>query len=58
MKTRRQKVSFRATKLKSKPVRVKFYNKKGKEVSFTATKKIKTPVKVEFYTRPKAKKKK
>jgi len=54
-KIRRRKVSFRAIKYVSKPVRVRFYTHSGKEVSFRARRKVKTPVKVEFYTRSKSK---
>lgn len=53
--TRRSKVSFRATRHISRPMRVKFYTSTGKEVSFKATKKIKVPTRVEFYTHPKSK---
>jgi len=54
-KVRREKVTFKATKKVTKPVRVKFYTGKGERVSFTARKEVKKPVKVEFYARKKKK---
>jgi hypothetical protein len=53
MPRRRKRVSFRATKKVSKPVRVRFVDKYGKLVSFKATKKVSKPVKVTFYAKRK-----
>ena len=47
--TRREKVSFKATKKVSKPVNVSFATKSGQRVSFKATRKVSVPVKVSFY---------
>ncbi len=47
--SRREKISFKATKKVSKPVNVAFSTKSGKKVSFKATKKVSVPVKVSFY---------
>jgi len=55
-KTRRKKVSFRATKKVPKKVRVSFTTRRGKKVSFRATKKVPKKVKVEFYAKRKKKK--
>lgn len=52
---RRQKVSFRATKIVSKPVKVEFRTKTGKAVSFKAKKNVPKIVRVEFYTKRKKK---
>ena len=50
-KTRRKKVSFKATKKVPKKVRVSFTTRKGERVSFRATKKVPKKVKVEFYAK-------
>ena len=55
-KQRRQKVSFKATKLVPKPTKVEFYTKKGDKVSFKSTTKVPKPVKVEFYAKKSNKK--
>jgi len=55
-KTRRKKVSFKATKRVPKKVRVSFTTRKGQKVSFRATKKAPRKVKVEFYVERKKKK--
>lgn len=52
---RRKKVTFKATKKVSKPVKVSFSTKSGKRVSFKATKKVSVPVKVSFYRKKKGK---
>jgi len=54
-KTRRKKVSFRATKKVPKKVRVSFTTGRGKKVSFRATKQVPKKVKVEFYAKRKKK---
>ena len=56
-KTRRKKVSFKATKRVPKKVRVSFTTRRGKRVSFIATKRVPKRVKVEFYAKAKRKKK-
>lgn len=50
---RKEKVTFKATKKVSKPVRVSFATKSGSKVSFKATKKVSVPVKVSFYRKKK-----
>jgi hypothetical protein len=50
-KPARQRVSFTATKMVSKPVKVSFNTRTGKRVSFTATKKVPKSVRVTFYKR-------
>ena len=45
---KREKVTFKATKKVSKPVKVSFSTKSGEKVSFKATKKVSVPVKVSF----------
>lgn len=55
-KTRRKKVSFRATKKVPKKAQVSFTTRRGKKVSFRATKKVPKKVKVEFYAKRKKKK--
>lgn len=55
-KTRRKKVSFKATKRVPKKVRVSFTTRKGQKVSFRATKKVPEKVKVEFYAERQKKK--
>lgn len=52
---KREKVTFKATRKVSKPVRVSFSTKSGKKVSFKATKKVSVPVKVKFYRQKKGK---
>jgi len=52
-KPTRKKVSFVATKKVVKPVKVKFYTRRGEKVSFTAKKKVAKPVKVAFYAKKK-----
>jgi len=54
-KSRREKISFVASKKVVKPVKVKFYTRTGGKVSFTAKRKIVKPVKVEFYAKRKKK---
>lgn len=54
-KTRRKKVSFKATKRVPKKVRVSFTTRKGQKVSFRATKKVPKRVRVEFYAKRKKK---
>ena len=53
---RTEKVTFRATKKVSRPVRVSFSTRTGKRVHFTATRKESVPVKVTFYRRVRSKK--
>ena len=53
---KRGKVSFKATKKVSKPVKVSFATRSGQKVSFKATKKVSVPVKVSFYRSRKSKK--
>ena len=50
-KTRRRKISFRATKRVPKKVRVSFTTRKGKKVSFIATRRVPKRTKVEFYAK-------
>ena len=50
---KKEKVTFRATKRVSKPVKVSFTAKSGVKVSFKATKKVSVPVKVSFYRKKK-----
>ena len=52
-KTRRKKVSFKATRRVPKKVRVSFTTRTGKKVSFRATKRVPKKVKVEFYAKKK-----
>lgn len=52
-KTRRKKVSFKATRRVPKKVRVSFTTRTGKKVSFHATKRVPKKVKVEFYAKKK-----
>ncbi|MFA6422873.1 MAG: hypothetical protein WCW17_00295 [Patescibacteria group bacterium] len=47
------KVTFRANKTITKPVKVEFTNRRGERVSFTTHEKVIKPVKVEFYVRRK-----
>lgn len=54
--SRRQKVSFIATKKVTVGQKVSFRTKKGKNVSFTAHKKVSKPVRITFYTKSKTKK--
>ena len=50
---RRQRVSFKATQVVSKPVRISFQTKSGREVSFKAEKSVPKIVQVEFLARRK-----
>ena len=50
---RRKRVTFRATRVTSKPVRVSFRTSSGKRISFVATKKVPKKVKVSFYAKKK-----
>jgi len=52
-RTRRKKVSFKATKRVPKRVNVSFKTSSGKRVSFRATKRVPKKVKVEFYAKRK-----
>jgi hypothetical protein len=54
-RTRRKKVTFKATKKVPKKINVSFSTKSGKKVSFHATKKVPKKVKVEFYAKRKKK---
>jgi len=54
-KARREKVNFKATKIVSKPTKVSFHTKDGREVSFKAHKDIPMSVKVEFFAKRKKK---
>ncbi len=45
---RRQRVSFSATKIVSKPTVISFKTKDGKEVTFKGLKDVPTPVRVSF----------
>ena len=49
----KHRVSFKASKKVSEPVRVKFKTKDGQRVSFPAHKKVKKPVRVSFRARNK-----
>ncbi len=49
IKAKKQKVLFKATKIVSKPTRVVFRTKDGKEVNFKAKRDIPTSVRVEFF---------
>jgi len=53
--SRRERVSFTATKKVSKPVKVSFTTKSGSKVSFKATTKASVPVKVSFYRKRRSK---
>jgi hypothetical protein len=48
---RRKRVSFTATKMVPKQVKVSFRTTRGKRVSFTATKKTPKRVRVDFYAK-------
>lgn len=54
-KTRRKKVSFKATRRVSKKVQVSFTTRRGKKVSFRATRRVPKIVKVKFYAKRKKK---
>ena len=54
-KARRQRVSFKATKIVSKPTKVTFRTKDGREVNFKAKKYVPKSVRVEFLTKRKKK---
>jgi len=51
--SRRERISFIATKRVSVPTRVTFTTAKGKKVTFAATKKVSKPVRVTFCRRRK-----
>ncbi len=53
---RKKKVSFWATKVIKKPVRVRFRTWDGDVVSFKATKAIRVPKKVTFYVKKRLRK--
>lgn len=46
--TRRQAISFKATKIVSKPTKISFQTKDGREVNFKAHKDVPKVVRVEF----------
>jgi hypothetical protein len=52
---RRRRVSFTATRMLPRQVRVSFETKRGKKVSFAATKKTPKKVRVKFYAKRKKK---
>lgn len=52
---RRQRVTFKARKKVTKPVKVSFKTRAGEKVSFKAKKTITKPVKVSFLTKAKKK---
>jgi len=52
---RRQRVTFKAHKKVTKPVKVSFKTRAGEKVSFKAKKTITKPVKVSFLTKAKKK---
>jgi len=54
-KIRREKVSFRASKIVSKPAKVSFHTRDGREISFKAHKDVPRSVKVEFFAERKKK---
>ena len=54
-KTRRRKISFMATKIVPKKVRVSFTTRKGKKVSFIATRRVPKRTRIKFYARKKRK---
>lgn len=54
---RRQKITFRATKIVSKPARVDFYTKNGQHVEFKAKENVPKSVRVEFFAKRGGKKK-
>ena len=47
----KRKISFKATKIVRKPVRVKFVTSSGDLIEFPSKKKIKKPVRVTFYAK-------
>ena len=51
--SRRERVTFTATKRVKKPVKVSFTTQSGEKVSFKAVKKVSKPVKVTFYRKKK-----
>lgn len=54
-KSRRQRVSFVATKVVSRPATISFYTKSGKEVKFKGHKDVPKSVRVDFLARTKKK---
>jgi hypothetical protein len=52
---RRKRVSFKATKMTPKHVKVSFETRKGKRVTFGANKQVPKTVKVNFYAKRKKK---
>jgi len=52
---RKKKVSFWATKVVKKPVKVTFHTYDGKRISFWATKAVEKRKKVTFYSKKKRK---
>jgi len=50
---RRQRVTFKARKKVTKPVKVSFTTKAGQRVTFKARKKVTKPVTVNFFARRK-----
>lgn len=52
---RRQRVTFKAQKKVTKPVKVSFKTRAGEKISFKAKKTITKPVKVSFLTKAKKK---
>ena len=53
--SKRRKISFKATKIISKPMTVSFHTKDGKQVEFKARKNMPKSVRVEFYVKRKKK---
>jgi len=48
---KKQHITFRATKIVSKPAKVEFYTKSGQLVNFKANKNVPKSVKVDFYAK-------
>ena len=57
-KARKKRISFKATKIISKPTTITFHTKDGKEVSFKAHKDVPKVVRVEFLAKKSSKKQK
>lgn len=55
-KAKKKKVSFWATKIVKKPVKVSFRTYDGQKITFWATKAVEVPKKVTFFTKKKKKK--
>jgi hypothetical protein len=55
MPIKKEKITFTAIKIASKPVRINFVDKNGKQVDFKAKKYLPKAVKVEFFTKKKSK---